>query len=81
MMALIRNIEFKRVYVEFENSMKKDIRVMKENKQSFIPADKLRNVCTMNPKEFNEVLSDNITELTRNPTKITLTHSIVNLKR
>ena len=72
MMALIHNIEFKRVYDEFQSTMKKDIRIIKDSKQVFIPADKSRNVYTISPNEYNKVLPDNITKTYKksNQTKV-----------
>ena len=41
---MVRNIEFKRVSLEFQSNLSKDIKLINEDPLLFIPADKTNNV-------------------------------------
>ena len=59
---LARTIEFKPVQNQFQKQLKRDIRELKQSSKLLIPADKTTNLYKVSTKDYNKLLTENITK-------------------
>ena len=59
---MVKNVEFKRVHNEFLNTLKKDIKDIKDSQNLFVFADKTRNIYEMSKESYDKLLTENITK-------------------
>ena len=62
LLKMIENIEFKATSNEFLNTLKADIRYIKNSEKVFVQADKTQNFYEMSKDEYNKILTENITK-------------------
>ena len=62
MTNLIQNIEFEHQRNSFQNQLKSDLNSIKKDNKLTIKADKTVNYYKMEPKRYNELLTENITK-------------------
>ena len=62
LMLLIKNIEFRKVNNSFESQLNEDIKQIKRNSKTFVPADKSRNIYKMDRETYEKLLHKNITK-------------------
>ena len=58
---MVRNIEFRKVYNDFQDKLKEDINEMCSSKNLFVFVDKSANLSEMSDTDYNRLLSNNIT--------------------
>ena len=59
---LARTIEFKPVQNQFQKQLKRDIRELKQSSKLLIPADKTTNLYKVSTKDYDKLLTENITK-------------------
>ena len=59
---LARTMEFKPVQNQFQKQLKRDIRELKQSSKLLIPADKTTNLYKVSTKDYNKLLTENITK-------------------
>ena len=62
MYDMIKQIEFEPVRTQFQRKLSTDLRSIKQSNKVFVPADKTRNMYGIEPKEYDKLLSDNVTK-------------------
>ena len=62
LLKMIENIEFRKTSNEFSNTLKADIRYIKNSEKVFVPADKTQNFYEMSKDDYNKILTENITK-------------------
>ena len=63
MYNMIQNIQFKNVKNNFQSKMQLDLKSIKDSGKIYVKADKTHNMYAVEPKEYDKLLSDNITKL------------------
>ena len=58
---MARNIEFRKVYNDFQDKLKEDINEICSPKNLFVFVDKSANLSEMSDTDYNRLLSNNIT--------------------
>ena len=58
---MVRNIEFRKVYNDFQDKLKEDINEICSSKNLFVFVDKSANLSKMSDTDYNRLLSNNIT--------------------
>ena len=58
---MVRNIEFRKVYNDFQDKLKEDINEICSSKNLFVFVDKSANLYEMSDTDYNRLLSNNIT--------------------
>ena len=58
---MVRNIEFRKVYNDFQDKLKEDINEICSSKNLFVFVDKSANLSEMSDTDYNRLLSNNIT--------------------
>ena len=58
---MVRNIEFRKVYNDFQDKLKEDINEICSSKNLFVFVDKSANLSEMSNTDYNRLLSNNIT--------------------
>ena len=76
LLKMVENIEFKTTSNEFLNTLKADMRYIKNSDKLFVSADKTQNFYELTKENYNRILTDNITKnykkaATNTPNKIT----------
>lgn len=59
---MAKNIKFRNINDQFQQSLKQDISKINASKKLFIPADKTTNMYELSPEEYNKLLKDNVTK-------------------
>ena len=62
MMEMIKNLEFQIVHNEFQSILNNDIKEMHRSNNSFISADKSRNIYRINKTRYEQPIHDNVTK-------------------
>ena len=58
----ISNIEFSTINSDFQKQIKKDIKAMKSKKKVMIESDKTKNLYALEAKDYNKLLTENVTK-------------------
>ena len=58
---MVRNIEFRKVYNDFQDKLNEDINEICSSKNLFVFVDKSANLSEMSDTDYNRLLSNNIT--------------------
>ena len=58
---MVRNIEFRKVYNDFQDKLKEDINEICSSKNLFVFVDKSANLSETSNTDYNRLLSNNIT--------------------
>ena len=61
-MLMIKNIQFRKVNNSFESQLNKDIKQIKRDSKTFVPADKCRNIYKIDRETYKKLLHENITK-------------------
>ena len=61
MYDMVRNMEFRKVYNDFQDKFKEDINKIRFSKNLFVFVDKSTNLHEMSDTDGNRLLSNNIT--------------------
>ena len=59
---MIRKIEFETVRTEFQRKLSEDLRSINRSNKIFVSADKTRNIYELDPKEYDKLVSNNVTK-------------------
>ena len=59
---MIRRIEFEPVWIEFQRKLSEDLRSIKRSNKIFVSPDKTWNMYGLDPKEYDKLLSNNVTK-------------------
>ena len=62
LMLMIKNIEFRNVSNTFQDQLRNDIFEIRNTEKVIIPADKTRNLYTMEKDDYNKYFTENITK-------------------
>ena len=62
LLLLIKNVEFKKVYNDFQMRLRDDIKEIKASNKMFVSANKSRYFYKMEKDEYKKLLQDNITK-------------------
>ena len=62
MMQMVKNIQFRKINNNFQQILKKDIKMIKSNNKVFVPADKSRNIYKLENDEYSKLLKENVTK-------------------
>ena len=62
MMDMIKNLEFKRVYNEFQSNLRNDIRQIRESNNLFVSVDKSRNIYKVSKASYERMMQENVTK-------------------
>ena len=62
LLEMARNVTFRKINNDFQNTMRNDIKTIKSSKKAFIPADKTRNMYEMDKSDYDKLLQENITK-------------------
>ena len=61
MVKLMENVEFKKSYERFQNTLNRDITYIRGFQAVFVPADKTRNLYRLKKEQYEKLLRENIT--------------------
>ena len=73
---MIKNLEFKRVYKEFQSNLSNGIRQINESNNLFVSADKSRNIYKVSKASYERMMHENVTKTYKNVTKTFSINSI-----
>ena len=70
LLELVKNVTFSKVYNNFHDQLKKDVKSIRKSNNVFIFADKTRNLYETSKGNYKKLLTENTTKAYRKATKI-----------
>ena len=61
-MDMIKNLEFKKVNIEFQSKLRSNIRQIHESNKLSVSADKSRNICKVSRASYFRIMHENVTK-------------------
>ena len=62
LMLMIKNVKFRKVNNSFESQLNEDIKQIKRDCKTFVPADKSCNIYKMDRETYEKLLHENVTK-------------------
>jgi hypothetical protein len=62
LLGMVENIQFRDVSDSFQSMIKEDVRKINSSEKLYVPADKTRNMYTMDHTNYDKLLTENITQ-------------------